>query len=142
MDNAQAIMQELWRAANTRPEGITIPCPNEQQAISLRFALYNSVKRARSGRDTVDDKLKEALANCSISFTPDKCGLVIKQKASMGMLPQLLVLLGGTVPEASEVVQAKESAARIMEQLAALQEPAPTEATPAKLNPYGLRHSN
>lgn len=121
LTDEKAVMQGLWRKALGEPKGLTIPCTTEAQAQRLRFALYNGVRAFRKGQATPDERLAQALAELTISFTPDKKGLIIGPKAATGMMPQLLALLGGvpeTVSELQEEKDAAESAQRLMQMLA------------------------
>jgi hypothetical protein len=100
----QAIMHDIWRAAYTNPDGITIPCESEASAKRLRFALYNAVKPIKSGAKVADEGLKAAIANCSIGFTDDKKGLCVQQKVAT----QLNKILLGVLAEQGVTVRSTE----------------------------------
>ena len=144
MADSKTILQEVWRAANTRPNGMTIPCEDERAAVSLRFALYNAVKVFRTGWASPDDQLRDAMEECSISFTPDKKGIVVKKKSETGAMPDILRLLGKGEGEikSAEVLAARESSERIlrrMEQEAIPQHDEGPEPLTTKANAYGAR---
>lgn len=144
MADSKTILQEVWRAANTRPNGMTIPCEDERAAVSLRFALYNAVKVFRTGRATPDNRLHDAMEECSISLTPDKKGIVVRKKSETGAMPDILRLLGKDEGEikSAEVLAARESSERIlrrMEETAPRHNPEPEQPT-TKANAYGARN--
>lgn len=91
----QDIMLSIWREAGRTPEGVTIPCASESNAKRLRFSLYNALKPIKAGRIEADSALKHAMANCSLSFSEDKLGLVIRPKVSTVLNRTLLAALGG-----------------------------------------------
>lgn len=122
------LFHEIWRAAGSTPEGITIPCESHSNAIRLRFTLYNSVKGIRGGTMQCDATLKEAVDKCGISFTEDKCGLQIRPKLSTKLNQYLLGVLNDKPVQSTEEHVMQESFARIM---AATQAPAPAEPEPA-----------
>ena len=78
----QDILLSVWREAGRNPDGLTVPCGNESDARRLRFTLYNALKPIKTGKLTADSALKYAIDNCSLSFTDDKCGLVLRSKVS------------------------------------------------------------
>lgn len=142
LTDEKAVMQGLWRKALGEPKGLTIPCTTEAQAQRLRFALYNGVRAFRKGQATPDERLAQALAELTISFTSDKRGLIIGPKASTGMMPELLALLGEVPASVGELQQeqaAQESAERLMRMLAqdsGQPQPSPTSNLAAM---YGAR---
>jgi hypothetical protein len=134
LTDEKAVMQALWRKALELPKGLTIPCGNAQAAARLRFALYNGVRAFRKGLAKPDEALAQALAELTISFTPDKSGLVIGPKAATGMMPQLLAIIG-EVPATVEELQTTSELDEMAKRMAALMvEP---EVTPSTyVNPY------
>ena len=142
LTDEKSVMQALWRKALTIPKGLAIPCKSPQEAARLRFALYNGVRVFRKGLATPDPELARALAELTISFTPDKTGLIIGPKAATGMMPQLLSLLGEVPPTVEELQEEKElvEAAERMTRMMAAAPPPPTAAdTSPFLNAYGAR---
>lgn len=141
LTDEKSVMQELWRKALGMPKGLTIPCATTTQAARLRFALYNGVRAFRKGTAMPDERLGKALAELTISFTPDKSGLIIGPKAATGMMPQLLAILGEvplSVEELQEEKDLAESAGRFMQ---LLEKDPPKPADPAGFaNIYGARN--
>lgn len=133
LTDEKAVMQGLWRKALESPKGLTIPCGNPQAAARLRFALYNGVRTFRKSQAMPDELLAQALAELTISFTPDKSGLVIGPKAATGMMPQLLAILG-EVPATIEELQTSSELDEMAKRMATLgAEPAEPSTY---VNPY------
>lgn len=110
----QDIMLSIWREAGKSPEGITIPCSTEGNAKRMRFALYNAVKPIKTGKLPGDGQLKQAIATCSLSFTPDKRGLVIRPKITTELNQSLLAALRGKEVGKVEDLLLGESLARLV----------------------------
>ena len=147
LTDEKAVMQALWRKALTTNKGLTIPCKSTQEAARLRFALYNGVRAFRKGLATPDELLARALAELTISFTPDKTGLVIGPKAATGMMPQLLAMLDEIPQSVDEMQEARElrEAAERMTRVLAMAPPPTNSDTPSPFsNKYGARtnHAN
>lgn len=119
LTDEKAVMQALWRKGLEQPKGLTIPCGTPQAAARLRFALYNGVRAFRKGQATPDELLAQALAELTISFTPDKSGLIISPKAATGMMPQLLAIIG-EVPATVEELQTTSELDEMAKRMAAL----------------------
>jgi len=115
------ILQDVWRKAHSMPNGWEVACKDEATATRMRFSLYNAVKHFRSGKYEADAALILAMKECSISFTPDKKGLIIRKKVLSGMLPSLVALLGGMPKSTQELVEeehAREFAKRMSKEIA------------------------
>ena len=109
----QDIMLSIWREAGRTNEGVTIPCSSEANARRMRFALYNAIKPVKSGRLAADTALKEAVATCSLGFTADKCGLVIRPKVATELSQALIGALAGKQIARTEDLLLNESFARL-----------------------------
>lgn len=147
MSNSHNVLQQAWRTGFSKPGGLTIPCQSPEEAASLRFALYNAVKKFRNGKVTPDTELSEAMDQCSISFTPDKCGVVLQRKVEAGMMPSLMALMGNPVLETVDQKLSREMAARMEAQLVGLatgrggeNQAVPGQEPLAGSARYGLRH--
>lgn len=137
MSNEKALMQEAWRAGFQSPEGLTIRCKTEAEAVRVRFTLYGAVKQFRDGKGEPDPVLAEAIVNCALTIVPE--GVRIQRKLAgeiaKGILEQL-----GREPKTVEQYNAEASLERIMGKVNA---PEP-ESTLPKLSTaaanYGARH--
>ena len=109
----QDIMLSIWREAGRDAKGVTIPCSTEANAKRMRFALYNAVKPVKAGRLAADSALKEAITTCSLSFTEDKKGLVIRPKVATELSQALLGALAGKQVARMEDLLLNESFARM-----------------------------
>ncbi len=109
----QDIMLSIWREAGRTGEGVTIPCSTEANAKRMRFALYNAIKPVKTGKLAADSALKEAVATCSLSFTNDKLGLVIRPKVSTELSQALIGALAGKQIARTEDLLLGESFARL-----------------------------
>lgn len=109
----QDIMLSVWREAGRTEEGVTIPCESEANAKRLRFALYNAVKPVKSGRIEADAALKHGVATCSLSFTEDKMGLIVRPKVATLLNKTLLAALGGKPVASTEELLLGEAFARM-----------------------------
>ena len=122
----QDIFHDLWRVGGESPDGVTVPCESEANAKRLRFALYNSLKPVKTGKMNADMKLQYAIDNCSLSFTEDGKGLVIRPKVSTVVNKAILAALGNRVIKSTEELVMEESVKRMQERL--MEKPA--EAAP------------
>ena len=114
VSKSMAIFHQAWRIANKGETMPPIPCSSPQAAQQLRFALYNAVKPFRDGKREVDDELREAMLNCSVALTPDRCGIVIRKKLDTEMTKLLLEAIGGEIPLTIEERMANSAYERIM----------------------------
>lgn len=130
-------MREVWRQAAKRPEGLTIPCGSQAAAIRARFTLYNAVKVFRTGSAQADQELAEALEACSISFTPDKAGLVVQRRTETALQKTILDLLEGPARSVEDRL-ADEMAARMQARMAESQTVVEPLAS-ASARSYGAR---
>lgn len=99
MDEQKALLQGLWRKAFSQDEPLAIPCKTASNATRMRFALYNAVRGVRTGKDKVDDLLRRATENCSISFDPEDKSILIMQKKIMTEMMQTVAEILGDTPE-------------------------------------------
>lgn len=123
MDKQKALLQGLWRKAVGTEETLRVPCQTESNAKRLRFALYNAVRDVRVGKVEGDETLKEAIANCTISFDPeDKSVVLIQQKVMMDLMQVVAGVVGDApgLQKTEEEMAMEASQARLMEKLSGL----------------------
>lgn len=160
MDKQKLLLQGLWRKAGASPEALRLPCRTRGEALRLRFALYNAVRKVREGKEPADEALTRALEEVTLSFEDDaQTVLVMEQKVRTGMMQVVVAALGpqaaegvspvpatsqvavATAPSASflktpEQIEEERSLERLREKLAAA-----AVATPARAaNPYYTRN--
>lgn len=135
MASEQSILQQLWIHAHKQGT-ITVPCGNQASATRMRFAMYNAVKSYRDGKGNPPQALRDALDNCCLSLTPDKCGIIVQPKVATGNMQAILAVLGDAQIKSAEMLLAEESVARIMGQLDAPKEPTPVNPIASH---YGAR---
>lgn len=160
MDKQKLLLQGLWRKAGASPEALRLPCHSRGEALRLRFALYNAVRKVREGKEPADETLMRALEEVTLSFEDDaQTVLVMEQKVRTGMMQVVVAALGpqaegvSPVPATSQVaaepspqalspflktpeqIEEERSLERLREKLAA------AAATPARTaNPYYTRN--
>ena len=156
MDKQKLLLQGLWRKAGASPEALRLPCRTRGEALRLRFALYNAVRKVREGKEPADEALTRALEEITLSFEDDaQTVLVMDQKVRSGMMQVVVAALGpqavegvSPVPATSqapalspflktpEQIEEERSLERLREKLAAV-----TVAPPARTaNPYYTRN--
>lgn len=158
MDKQKLLLQGLWRKAGAAPEALRLPCRTRGEALRLRFALYNAVRKVREGKEPADEALTRALEEVTLSFEDDaQTVLVMEQKVRTGMMQVVVAALGAgpqaegvsPVPATSQVaaepspflktpeqIEEERSLERLREKLAAA-----AAATPARTaNPYYTRN--
>ena len=115
VSKAMAIFHEVWRTAY-KHEGEFPPlmCRDTAAAQRLRFALYNAVKPFRDGKREVDDDLRDAMLECSIGLTPDRCGVVVQRKLDTEMNKLMLEAIGGKIPLTIDERMANAAYERLM----------------------------
>jgi len=59
------MLQEVWRKAARDGEG-RIEFPDEKTAKKMKFAMYNAVKGVKSGKESPDAELADAVVNCML----------------------------------------------------------------------------
>ncbi len=131
------IMLGIWREAGRSEEGVTIPCESVTNATRLRFALYNALKPIKSGKQVADSALQHAIKTCSLSYTEDKSGLVIKPKIATTLSKSMLAALAGKEVKSTEDYLLEESAARFAAMVAEPEEQRPVISSIA--SHYGAR---
>mgnify|MGYP003452956368 CR=1 FL=1 len=114
ISKSMAIFHELWRMAYKNADFPPIQCGSIAAAQRLRFALYNAVKPYRAGKREADPELKEAMINCSIALTPDRCGVIVQRKLDSEMSQILLKAIGGEIPLTIDERMAQSAYERIM----------------------------
>jgi hypothetical protein len=138
MSNEKALMQEAWRIGFQSPEGLTIACKSEAEAVRVRFTLYGAVKQFRNGKGEPDPVLEEAIHNCALTITPN--GVLIQRKLAGDVARGIMAQLGRE-PKTVEQYNAEASLERIMQKVLA---PEPQAAEPTEVNSqasiYGARH--
>lgn len=100
MDEQKMLLHGLWRKAWKATEPILVPCRTKSNAIKLRFALYNSVRFVRAGKENADETLREAAENVSIgTLEGDPTTLVLQRRTlseTMKTIAAILADEGGT----------------------------------------------
>ena len=132
------IMLGIWREAGRSEDGVTIPCESVANATRLRFALYNALKPIKAGKQVADSALLHAIKSCSLSFTEDKLGLVVRPKVATVLGKSMLAALAGKGVKTVEEYLLEESAARIMGVMAEPEKVKPATSDLASL--YGARN--
>lgn len=95
MDKQKLLLQGLWRKAGASPEALRLPCSTRGEALRLRFALYNAVRKVREGKEPADEALQRALEEVTLSFEDDaQTVLVMEQKVRTGMMQVVVAALG------------------------------------------------
>ena len=120
MDEQKALLQGLWRKAFGQDEPLAIPCKTASNATRMRFALYNAVRGVRTGKDKVDDLLRQATENCSIGFDPEDKSILIMQRKVMTEMMQTVAGILGDAPElrkSEEQMEAEASLALVTKKL-------------------------
>lgn len=147
-DKTRELIFSLWRKANEpgNEEGITLPCKDKGSAQRMRFTLYNTVKKARSGAEEVDGALLDAITNCSASLSGDGgTSVVIRKKLFTDAVKIMMEALGEAPPpdHATEEAMLLESQRRMMKELGVVEAAdEPEEAPPApgtRQTPYYTR---
>ena len=135
----QVILQNLWILAASRPDGVAVPCGDKASARRLRFAMYNAVKWFKGeGAKACSEELSNAIATCSLSFTEDETGVVIRQKIATKVNQAILSVLGDLEILSDDQRQAKESGERMLKRMQ--EEMAPPQPTVSDLaKGYGAR---
>lgn len=114
----QVVLQNLWVLAASRPEGVAVPCGDAASARRLRFALYNAVKWFKGeNAKPCSEELANAIATCSLSFTADETGVVVRQKIATKVNQAILSVFGDTPILSDEERQARESGERMMKRM-------------------------
>ena len=109
-----ALFHECWRLGNKTEGFPPIKCSDTRAAQRLRFALYNAVKPFRDGKRECDDELREAMTNCSIALTEDRCGVIVQKKLDSEIGKLLLEAVGGEIPLTIDERMANAAYERIM----------------------------
>ena len=103
MDEQKMLLHGLWRKAWRASEPILVPCRTKSNAIKLRFALYNSVRFVRAGKEKADETLCEAAENVSIgTLEGDPTTLVLQRRTLSETMKTIAAILAddGAGPEA------------------------------------------
>lgn len=120
MDEQKQLLQGLWRKAFGQDDALEIPCKTKSNATRMRFALYNAVRGVRTGKDKVDDLLKQAVENCTIGFHPADRSVLIMQKKVMTEMMQTIAGILGDAPnlrKTDEQMEVEASQALLMKKL-------------------------
>lgn len=96
MDEQKMLLHGLWRKAWKASEPILVPCRTKSNAIKLRFALYNSVRFVRAGKENADETLREAAENVSIgTLEGDPTTLVLQRRTLSETMKTIAAILAG-----------------------------------------------
>lgn len=145
MDEQKALLQGLWRKAFGQDEPLEIPCKTASNATRMRFALYNAVRGVRTGKDKVDDLLRQAAENCSIGFHPeDKTILVMHRKVMTEMMQTIAGILGDSpeLKKTDEQMEVEASQALLMKKLSegvSADQPTAADVGLPRVTPYYTR---
>jgi hypothetical protein len=94
MDEQKMLLHGLWRKAWKATEPILVPCRTKSNAIKLRFALYNSVRFVRAGKENADETLREAAENVSIgTLEGDPTTLVLQRRTLSETMKTIAAIL-------------------------------------------------
>ena len=94
MDEQKMLLHGLWRKAWKASEPILVPCRTKSNAIKLRFALYNSVRFVRAGKEKADETLCEAAENVSIgTLEGDPTTLVLQRRTLSETMKTIAAIL-------------------------------------------------
>lgn len=138
------LLRQVWRQAHALPEGVRIECPTPQAAVSMRFALYNSVKKYRNEvhAQAADEALITAIRACSAVIERDApCVVVVQRKGASGMSELVKAALGmpaGADAVSPENLKAEESLQRL-QQMGVVEKPADAPADGTRVTPYYTR---
>lgn len=143
MNEQVAIMQGLWLQANASTEAIPIDCGSVSDARRFRLAMYAAVADAKKPGGVASSALREAAANCQLSFSEDKKTIIVQRKT----LSRVMVAAAAALrPEfklakSDEEAQIEEMGKRLFEKLDEGQAK-PDEAGGQSKNPYAgaMRH--
>jgi len=110
-----ATLQTAWRTAATRPDGLTIACPDVATARNLRFRLYNAVKPFRDGKAQPDPTLAEALGVLKVGVTIDPPSVSLTRKCVVDLVSAALADAGVSIDAAvtAEDLAVADSLARV-----------------------------
>ena len=101
MDEQKMLLHGLWRKAWKASEPILVPCRTKSNAIKLRFALYNSVRFVRAGKEKADETLCQAAENVSIgTLEGDPTTLVLQRRTLSETMKTIAAILAGPGAEA------------------------------------------
>ena len=94
MDEQKMLLHGLWRKAWKASEPVLVPCRTKSNAIKLRFALYNSVRFVRAGKEKADETLCEAAENVSIgTLEGDPTTLVLQRRTLSETMKTIAAIL-------------------------------------------------
>lgn len=94
MDEQKMLLHGLWRKAWKATEPVLVPCRTKSNAIKLRFALYNSVRFVRAGKEKADETLCEAAENVSIgTLEGDPTTLVLQRRTLSETMKTIAAIL-------------------------------------------------
>ena len=138
MDQQKMILHAVWRKAYAKDsaEGLEIPCQSESDATKLRFALYNSVRGVRKGKEAADDLLREAVENCTVGRKPGQSSTLVVQRKVMTKMMQSLA---GILEDSPELVKTPEQVEMESSQNLLLEKLNEQGAVPARSTPYYSR---
>ena len=113
MDEQKMLLHGLWRKAWKASAPVLVPCRTKSNAIKLRFALYNSVRFVRAGKEKADETLCEAAENVSIgTLEGDPTTLVLQRRTLSETMKTIAAILAddGAGPGAEAMAGAGGSA--------------------------------
>lgn len=114
-ERVELTLQKVWIRAMR--EEVRIRMPDERQALRMRFALYNSVRRIRANPGE-NPTLAQAVEHCVARIDhEDKCVVVVAENTFTQVMEQALADIGFDPNEVKtpEDIAADESLKRLME---------------------------
>ncbi len=108
------MLQQVWRKA-LQDGRVELNFETVEAARSVRFSLYAVVKAVRSG-DLVDDKLREAVDNCSVRIDGTRLRVVKDSESEeLQEIAKVLGMAAEGIPElkTKEELELEESAKRV-----------------------------
>lgn len=132
MKNSETLMlQDVWRQAYLRDEGLTIDFATKSGATRARMQLYNAVKRQKAGTDLDDAELSRAADELEIVWVGET-SIKLQRKDKNDMMQSIQAALGKHLADYVDP-EAAESAERLLRSLEG------TKPTTAE-NPEGFEH--
>lgn len=134
MKNSETLMlQDVWRQAYRKPDGLTIAFASKRGAVRARMQLYNAVKHQKSGKDVSDVELCKAAEELEIVWVSD-VGLKLQRKDTNDAMQGIAAALGKSMQDYVDPDIA-DSAERLLRSLEGEKPPTP-EGFEHKKNPF------
>lgn len=92
------MLQDVWRKAWARPEGMRIRFKSHSGAVRARMQLYNAVKSVKSRKDEYADQVLRDAADGIEIVWEDDLTLLLQKRSKSDMMQGIMEALG-TRPE-------------------------------------------